>query len=232
MQIGINTWEEFKSIVDNSPSLKRAVRSWDRGNFYFLAVPDSPFIFTYKLPKINTDDVLDFETNYKIEIYSSVNVSNDAGVPIVAPTIDETFGLYPKKRMYENMVVAGQINMFDVLVDQEKQICGGEYWIEADSLDYVNKQDIIEFSIIDKNDVLGLFSLYGLSVENGDVLEIVKFVLNDLVQKGDKNNGYHSLLFEGIKGSNKVYEGLFFRVMYDSFGTNNINFSWRLYFYE
>ena len=122
------------------------------------------------------------------------------------------------------------LNFFDIEVTQEKRICGGEYWIFPGDESNVHADDYVEFSIIDKNDVLGLFSIYGLTV-GVDILELVKFVCTDYVKKGDSSNGYHSRLYEGIKGTNLVTQGLFFRAAYDSNGTANLGFIWRIYYY-
>jgi len=157
---------------------------------------------------------------------------NESGDPIYSPTLDDVMGLYPKKKSYKNTAVAGQINFFDIEVTQEKRINGGEYWIHNDDVVNVNDDDYVEFSIIDKNDVLGLFSTYGLNKDNGDILELSKFVLTDYVKKGNPENGYHSQLFEGIKGTNLVRTGLFMRAAYVSNGQSNIRWIWRLYFYE
>jgi len=157
---------------------------------------------------------------------------NSNGDPIYSPTLDDVMGLYPKKKAYKGVVSPNQVNFFDVEVTQEKRINGGEYWVHPDDVAKVHDDDFVEFSIIDKNDVLGLFSTYGLSVANGDVLELCKFILTDYVKKGNTNDGFHSSLYEGIKGTNLVVQGLFMRVMYDSNGTEAIRWMWRLFYYE
>lgn len=157
---------------------------------------------------------------------------NDNGDRIFAPTLDDVAGFYPKKRCYKETVVKNTENFFDYEVTSEKRINGGEFWIFPGDESRVHEDDYIEFSIIDKNDVLGLFATYGLSVANGDILELVKFVQNDYVKKGNVADGYHSQLYEGIKGTNRVMAGLFMRVSYSSHGTDDLKFLWRLYYYE
>ncbi len=157
---------------------------------------------------------------------------NANGDPIYSPTLDDVMGLYPKKKTYKGNVSPNQVNFFDIEVTQEKRINGGEYWVHQDDVLKVHEDDYVEFSIVDKNDVLGLFSTYGLSVANGDVLELCKFILTDYVKKGNSANGFHSSLYEGIKGTNLVVQGLFMRVMYDSNGTDAIRWTWRLFYYE
>ena len=177
-------------------------------------------------------ECVDFETKYKTDCNKNVEIlTSETNMPIFSPSLEDVQGLYPKKKMYKNTVVAGQLNFFDVVVETEKRICGGEYWISSTGATKVHDDDYIEFSIIDKNDVLGLFATYGLQV-GVDVLELCKFVITDYVKKGDPASGYHSQLFEGIKGTNKVIPGLFYRAAYDSHGAENVVFLWRMYYYE
>jgi hypothetical protein len=192
-------------------------------------------MFTYncELNSIDhADYILDFEINYKNNCNNVIERKSVDGFQIFAPTLDDVQGLYPKKKMYKNLVTAGSINIFDNEVTSEKKICGGEYWIYPDDVDKIHDDDYVEFAVVDKNDVLGLFSTYGLSVANGDVLELVKFVETDYIIKGDKAGGYHSRLYEGIKGTNTVYAGLFFRCIVHSHGTENFRKLWRCYYYE
>lgn len=219
------TWNDFKARLIGKNLLPQYVGTTESG-YHVWAEEGGAFFYA----QVSGDDISDFETNYKAGWNASLK--NEYGMQIVAPTLDDVRGLYPKKRVYREAVTAGAINFFDYEIDSEKRINGGEYWIAPGDEAKVHNDDFIEFSIIDKNDVLGLFSYYGLSVANGDILELVKFVQNDLVKKGNISEGYHTQLYEGIKGTNRVTFGLFMRVAYDSHGTENLNFLWRLYFYE
>lgn len=197
---------------------------------YKLFYEDSGFYYECVLNDIDhTEEILDFETNYKTDANKPIDVRNENGILIYSPTLEDVQGLYPKKKMYKGSATAGMTSFFDNVVSYEKHINGGEYWI--DNVSNVHEDDYIEFSIVDKNDILGLFSTYGLTV-GIDVLQLVKFVNTDYVKKGDPTTGYHSQLFEGIKGTNKVITGLYFRTSYVSHGTTDINLRWRLYYYE
>lgn len=176
-------------------------------------------------------DVADFETVYKTAANAPIDKLGDDGIQIFSPTLDDTRGMYPKKKTYKNIAHAGQLNIFDTLITTEQYISGGEYWIHPDHISRIHDDDYIEFSIIDKDDTLGMFSQFGLVVGT-DILEIVKFVLTDYVKKGNPAEGYHSQLFEGIKGVNQVLAGLYMRVIYNSFGAQDIGVTYRIYFYE
>ena len=225
-------YSDFIDIILKKELLFR-LQFKESSNTYELSFNDGTFQYFCILDKsVDYYDCIDFETKYKINCNKSIEILNsETNMPIFSPSLEDVRGLYPKKKMYKNTVIAGQLNCFDIVVDTEKRICGGEYWVNTTDSSKVHEDDFIEFSIIDKNNVLGLFTAYGLQV-GVDILELCKFVVNDYVKKGNDNSGYHSQLFEGIKGTNKVIPGLFYRVAYDSHGTENISFLWRIYYYE
>ncbi len=197
---------------------------------YTLEAWDGPKRYCIEIE--TQEGIIDFETNYKNLCNQPIQLMSSYGTPVMSPSFDDVQGLYPKKKCYKDTVNGGQINIFDIEVTQEKRIHGGEYWIHQDDVSKVHDDDFIEFSVVDKNDVLGLFGTYGLNKENGDILELCKFILTDYVKKGNASDGYHSVLYEGIKGTNLVTKGLFLRTMYDSHGSENIRWMWRLYYYE
>jgi hypothetical protein len=83
----------------------------------------------------------------------------------------------------------------------------GKYWVN----DRVTDGDYIEFSIMDKSDVLGLFQSLGLTL-GVDVLELGKFV-----QKEYLSNGQSEMMpFDQAK---RLVQGLFLRSIYNSIGT-------------
>jgi len=170
----------------------------------------------------------DPEGNLKMTINSHLTAD---GYPIISPTLETAKGMYPKKEQFRNTVSSGQINMFDVEVTTEREICGGEYWAIVNNRNDVHIDDFVEFSIIDKNDVLGYFVYYGLTV-GVDILELSKFILSDYIKKGWNGYEYYTQCFEMIKGTSGVVPGLFYRAQVESFGTIDYNFWWRIYFYE
>lgn len=227
MEINLN-WDRFKArvLLDKS----RPKFESDSPNTYILWVSCESVLMVCSLNKgSNLADYNDFENNYKIKWNKSNN--NDFGIGLVSPTLDDVQGLYPKKKMYAENVIAGKLNIFDYMIDVEKRISGGEYWIYPEDSSKIHKKDYLEFSVIDKNDVLGIFNYYGL-IPGVDILELTKFVKTDYIKKGNSAEGYHSQLFEGIKGTNALVAGLFLRVAYFSVGTQDLDFFWRLYYYE
>ena len=202
--------------------------------YYHLFSFDGPIKYVCDISDIdNETDITNFEDNYKDTKTGGSVIKYDSSTKasIVAPTLDDVMGLYPKKRSLKGVVPFGTTKFFDTLVESEKRICGGEYWVKNSDVDKIHEDDYIEFSIIDKNDILGLFSTYGLTAGT-DILELVKFVYTDYIQKGNPLEGFHSILYEGIKGTNAVVPGLFMRMMCKSHGIQDFGLVWRMYFYE
>lgn len=224
------TYNQFKDICSakNIRIQYRDLSTASRVAYYIFAY-DGPLIYETKIDE--TADIEDFEENYKQTSNQNIEARNEFGSIIVSPSFEDVMGLYPKKKMTRHHIVAGEINFLDEEITTERRINGGEFWIDLDDTGKVHKDDYVDFSIIDKNDVLGLFSTYGLTV-GVDILELVKFVKGDIIKKGSVLNGYHSQLYEGIKGTNIVYTGIFQRIMVESYGTENYDLLGRMYYYE
>ncbi len=219
--------------------LRQETESSDK--YYELTARENGDIYLCRINSTdNASEVSDFETNYKDTSNKPLMLRDDFGNPIYAPTLEDVFGLYPKKKSYRHTVNLGQINIFDIAITTEQRIQGGEYWIKDTDVDYVSYDDYVEFSVVDKNNVLGLFSLYGLDPSTGstDILELSKFIINDYVRVGSSTGGYYKQCFEGIKGTSLVYAGLFYRIMYHSEYTpstgdpTSIVLKSRLFYYE
>ena len=134
--------------------------------------------------------------------------------PVLAPTFESTGGLHPMWHGHLYTVTAGALNIYDELVTTEKQLRGGWYEI-MDNNAIVN--DYIEEAVVDKDDTLGLFATYGLTV-GVDVLELKKYVkteyINPLVA-GERQIFMVSSTFV-------IAAGLYLRTMYNSTGANDI----------
>jgi len=135
--------------------------------------------------------------------------------PTVAPTFENTFGIHPQWEGHLYTATAGQTNIFDEEITTEKQIRGGWYEL-MDSPAKAVIGDYIEFSVVDKNDVLGLFSTYGLTVGE-DVLELKKYVKKEYVNP--KHNERELFV---AKSTWVVFAGLFLRTIYESTGTEDV----------
>jgi hypothetical protein len=138
---------------------------------------------------------------------------DDSGNPVLAPTFENTGGLHPRWHGHLYTVTAGALNIFDELVTTEKQLRGG--WYEMmDNNAIVN--DYIEEAVVDKDDVLGLFDTYGLTV-GVDVLELKKYVkteyINPLVA------GERQVFI--VNSTFVIAAGLYLRTMFNSTGVND-----------
>jgi len=142
-------------------------------------------------------------------------VSED-GLPIVAPTFEDTQGLTTVWKGYLRTATAGALNIFDEVVTSQIRVRGGWYEILDSN---ANIGDYLEFSIIDKDDVLGLFATYGLTV-GVDVLELKKFIRTEYVNPNGNNKRQ---IFES-SGASIVISGLYMRTSYLSTGTVDVQF--------
>lgn len=137
------------------------------------------------------------------------------GSPIIAPTFEDTAGLSPHWESHLYTVAAGATNIFDELVTTERRLRGG--WYELfDSNAVIG--DYVEFAVVDKDDTLGLFSMYSLTVGE-DVLELRKYVKTDYVKPADQNR-------QEFSGSSafQITAGLYLRCIYVSTGINDVQF--------
>jgi hypothetical protein len=137
------------------------------------------------------------------------------GLPISSPTWEDTGGLSPKWTGHKYTAVADAFNIFDHEVLVEQRIRGGWYeLLDANA----SMDDVIEFSVVDKNDVLGLFGALGLTV-GVDVLELNKYVASEIV------NPQTAGIRQGFLANSTalVFPGLFLRTAYDAApGTNRV----------
>lgn len=141
------------------------------------------------------------------------------------------YGISGIREMTKFDAVTPGYTFYDYRINKQSRIGGGEFWIHENSVDNVNSEDIVEMSVIDKDDVLGLFSILGLT-PGVDILEVSdKFVKNEYIQKGSKENGYHSMTtYNPVIGSN-VPEGLYIRFAYKSHGVQPLTIMIRLEIY-
>ncbi len=153
-----------------------------------------------------------------IEQLDEPQVSN-TGALIVSPTY-ETSTDVPCWHKWKFIAQAGQTTFFDIQLTNEKSLKGGKYYIVNYS-DINSELDYLECSLIDKNNVMGLFNNYGLVVGQ-DVLELGKFVITEYVEPTDK--------FIASYGVMPLSSGLFLRLAYNSFGSVDIRLRVRFEF--
>jgi hypothetical protein len=130
----------------------------------------------------------------------------DTGNPIYAPTFVYTAedGVY---KGYKYELVAGAQNIFDELVAAPIYLQAGEAIVKD-----ANWGDYGEMSVVDKDDVLGLFATYGL-IKGVDVLELKKHARTIYMMPGDSES---KLDFESAR---YVPAGLYLRSVYVSTGS-------------
>jgi hypothetical protein len=137
------------------------------------------------------------------------------GNPISAPAFEDTGGLAPQWEGHLRTATADSINIYDEVVTTEKRIRGGWYELLDDNAAI---GDIVEFSVVDKDDVLGLFTMLGLT-EGEDVLELRKYVRTEYVNPASVGRQ----MFQG-QSAFVVMAGLYLRSIYESTGSSDVQF--------
>ena len=118
--------------------------------------------------------------------------SDDNGQLVTSPSYFYTDTLNAIQETTRYAIENLAVNIFDEKIENNIKLFGGKYWVGEDYVNNVHKDDYVEFSIIDKDDILGFFSMFGLDKDNGDILELNKFVINDIVKKGNSANDFYS----------------------------------------
>ena len=162
-----------------------------------------------------TSDIIDIATAVNF-LKDSVDKFNEQGYKIVAPTFEDTQGLTTIWKGHLYVAQPSSLNIYDEVVTTQLKLRGGWYKVLCNSS---NIGDYIEFAIVDKDNVLGLFAYFGLTV-GVDVLELKKFVRTEYVNplckdRQDFQSG----------GASEVMAGLYFRTYYYNTGTSAVNFS-------
>lgn len=129
------------------------------------------------------------------------------GKLLVAPTYSQ----FEEDASFHGMLLeasAGDTVIQDLEISTQVYMAGGYYWAHN-----CNVGDYVEVSVVDKNDVLGLFGAFGLEV-GLDVLELAKFVVTHYLKPGGVD--WAELLTEDVA---PVIPGLFVRAKYVNTGT-------------
>lgn len=137
------------------------------------------------------------------------------GNTVLAPTFEDTMGLYPEWHGYLYTATAGTTNFFDEVVTSEKQLRGGWYELFSDTAVI---DDYLEFGVVDKDDTLGLFTLLGLTVGE-DVLELAKYVKTEYINPDRKDRQVFM-----ANSTFVVASGLYIRTIYESTGEDDVQF--------
>lgn len=142
---------------------------------------------------------------------------------ITAPTFEYDFDLDGYFQGYLYTASAGVTSIFDELITTEIKLRAGWYEI-LDNNAAIG--DYIDFSVVDKDDVLGLFGALGLT-QGVDVLEVGNFVRTEYINP--RNTGRSDFR---VDGASTVFAGLYFRIKYVSTGANDVDFKVSYLVYE
>ena len=122
---------------------------------------------------------------------------------------------------YNYTAQPGALNIFDEQVNNNTvYIQGGKFWVKSPNLG-----DYAEMSVVDKDNVLGLFSQYGLT-EGVDVLEISKWVRNLRIPPWD----WECEMMAKTVG--ELTPGLYLRIAYQNVGVDPVDFGGFYLWYE
>jgi hypothetical protein len=228
-------WAAWKA----AHSAKKGLHQYeDDGGVYTIWFYDGPEVHTCKIWKgsvpdgvlssysqsQNDTDKADFEGGLKTTANKTI-VSQAEGRQILAPTFEDAFGLTPIWRGYLYTASPLATSIFDELITSERRLRGG--WYELLVTGQAVLGDYVEFSIVDKDDMLGLFATYGLTV-GVDVLELKKYVRKDYVNPGIFGQRQEFM----VGGVFQVMAGLYFRTIYKSLGAVPVQFKTVVLAYE
>lgn len=215
MSTVVLTWGEFKNLLAWG-GWWRSFSYVDLGKKYVVWLKVRGRVFETEIYK-GTEEASDFEANFKNKVKMS-EFFDEAGREVVGMGLSVLPGnscwtgvLGTTELKFE--AIAGVENFFDIQIPYKVFLYGGRYTVL--NANDVHDDDYIEFSIIDKDDVLGLFGVYGIPA--GGFLELSKFVKRWWVKS--------SPTYEFLS-SDAVYliPGLYIRVGYRSHGSVNIRF--------
>jgi len=204
------TWEQFKVLILQFKG-ERAIRFADFDSFYLLWIDIGNMVFSCEIIKPG-DEATDFENNFKQFIVKEFDTT---GYKINVPTFTYFGGnsLWTgasNGTILKFTAVAGLENFFDILISEMAYLRGGFYKIK--NVNDVHDDDYLEFSIIDKDNILGYGSMFELS----------KFVKKWQVKEYPE--------FQFISESAELLmPGLYYRIGYKSYGTVDINFKGALW---
>lgn len=134
---------------------------------------------------------------------------DDNGNQVVATSVYAFTKEKTKFKGFRYVATAGQTTIFDEEAAKQIYIQGGK-----GNISNAADGDYVEFAIVDKDDVLGLFGGLGLTVGQ-DVLEIDKYVETYYPSPGVLNE-----IELRVQAAGKLVPGLYLRLIYHSTGND------------
>ena len=155
-------------------------------------------------------------------------------------TLAQTFpnlGMVQIREGYDYTADKGIQSFYDIEVTTELRISGGKAWVR--NPEDVHVDDILEFSIVDKNGIvllpggggITLFEYYGLT-PGVDVILLEKFLRNIRIKKGNQIDGYPMLFEPAAIHGDPLMIGLYMRASCTSNGDTDLNIYYELIYYE
>lgn len=193
------------------------LRKWANDSAVIQSVSDGSVVVV-----LNGTDIT--EVSRAIGVLRGEGPVDDEGIPITTPFFRYESTLDGHFKGYQYTATNNTLSIFDELITTEIKVEAG--WFEI--LDE-NAQvgDWIDFSVVDKDDVLGMFSALGLTVGN-DVLEVGNLVRTEYINPRSTER----CIFR-VERPATVLPGLYFRVKYNSLGTvNDVDFKVTYQIYE
>lgn len=222
-----SSWEELKTIV-NRDHLK--LRSRDKDGLLHLFAIDNPIVYLCTLyrgdvphavplsQEENDAAIAEYEDDYAPDANQAVTRRNEHGNAVVAPThvhISEAWRMEGVR-----FTASGHTTtIHDYHITKEILMQGGHWWTLSHGLN-----DSADFSVIDKDDVLGLHTLY--SLPPGYPIELKKFVKDYYVPSG---------LTTGLIQAptvSPVVSGLYVRVAYENNSDEDAEIGVNYIYYE
>jgi hypothetical protein len=226
-------WPDFLSMVQTKKLAMQYVLNDDS---YLVFAMDTSLVYATTLVLVdlsegfpfdadydkaqNDTDVTDFEETYKATANGPLEPKTQAGQPIVTTSAYAFVAEHTSFKGFLYEVEAGSHSIFDVQLTDQIYLQGGSWWIRG-----ATKGDYLEFGVVDKDDVLGAFGPYGLTV-GVDVLELGKYVRTFYPSPGDSEDTRE------VKAPAHVMAGLYLRLIYHSVGSTNVDISPTYYWHE
>jgi len=214
------TWIELKAFSVKRNILIQFSEDNNKIKVYCIDGVDSVYTLLWKnnyavgISPSNTADLLDFETNYRNAVTVNIGTQprNSLGQIVYAKSA------YSYSEENGTFVGTGVIScppnavtIHDIVVTTELYVNGGKVWIYGPP----KLGDWAKFSVVDKDDVLGLFSTYGLSTVNNDVLELRSYVRNSALPPF---NSHFNIKMETAA---KIVSGLYLRATINNVDASN-----------
>lgn len=223
------SYSDFKTLASSKIlPIQYLQQELDSGRTYDLFVFDGPM--KYEASISTSGDVSDFETNYKAGANQPLaEFPKDDNGSVRVSTYFPALGMVPTFQGFQFECSGDSTTFYDIELGTAWRIWGGCAWLSE--LTAANSGDYIECSIIDKNDVLGYFAYYGLTV-GVNVLELKKYVKHEYALKFlDAPHTEVEFVAPGVMGD-VIYPGLFIRIAYTNTSPSNIRFIARLQVFE